>query len=40
VRGRFVRNIGVHGQRMVPAMEGGKPVESTVSIPIKWTLTK
>ena len=31
---------GVHGQRMRPATEGGKPVEKTVSIPIVWKLTK
>jgi protein TonB len=31
---------GVHGQRMLPATEGGKPVEKTVSIPIVWKLTK
>jgi protein TonB len=30
---------GVHGQRMLPATEGGKPVEKTVSIPIVWKLT-
>jgi protein TonB len=30
---------GVHGQRLVPATEGGKPVEKTVSLPIVWKLT-
>jgi protein TonB len=30
---------GVHGQRMRPATEDGKPVEKTVSIPIVWKLT-
>jgi periplasmic protein TonB len=30
---------GVHGQRMMPATEEGKPVEKTVSIPIVWKLT-
>jgi len=30
---------GVHGQRMTPATEEGKPVEKTVSIPIVWKLT-
>jgi len=30
---------GVHGQRMMPATEDGKPVEKTVSIPIVWKLT-
>jgi len=30
---------GVHGQRMMPATEEGKPVEKTVSIPIQWKLT-
>ena len=30
---------GVHGQRMLPATEEGKPVEKTVSIPIVWKLT-
>ncbi len=29
----------VHGQRMMPATENGKPVEKTVSIPISWKLT-
>jgi protein TonB len=29
---------GVRGQRMIPATEGGKPVESTVSVPISWKL--
>lgn len=28
----------VHGQRMLPATEAGKPVEKTVSIPIVWKL--
>jgi protein TonB len=31
---------GVHGQRMRPATEEGKPIEKTVSIPIVWKLTK
>jgi hypothetical protein len=30
---------GVHGQRMLPATEDGKPIEKTVSIPIVWKLT-
>jgi protein TonB len=30
----------VHGQRMLPATEAGKPVEKTVAIPIVWKLTK
>ena len=30
---------GVHGQRMKPATEDGKPIEKTVSIPIVWKLT-
>jgi protein TonB len=30
---------GVHGQRVMPALEDGKPVEKTVSIPIVWKLT-
>ncbi len=30
----------VHGQRMLPATENGKPIEKTVSIPIVWKLTK
>jgi protein TonB len=30
---------GVHGQRMLPATEEGKPVEKTVQIPIVWKLT-
>jgi protein TonB len=30
---------GVHGQRMLPATEDGKPLEKTVSIPIVWKLT-
>jgi protein TonB len=30
----------VHGQRMLPATEEGKPIEKTVSIPIVWKLTK
>jgi protein TonB len=29
----------VHGQRMLPATEEGKPIEKTVSIPIVWKLT-
>jgi protein TonB len=31
---------GVRGQRMLPATEDGKPVESTVSVPILWNLTE
>ncbi len=30
---------GVHGQKVIPATEDGKPVEKTVSIPIVWKLT-
>jgi protein TonB len=30
---------GVHGQRMLPATEEGKPVQKTVTIPIVWKLT-
>ena len=30
---------GVHGQRMIPATEDGKPVEKTVQLPIVWKLT-
>jgi protein TonB len=30
---------GVHGQRMIPATEEGKPVEKTVALPIVWKLT-
>jgi protein TonB len=30
---------GVHGQRVIPATEDGKPVEKTVAIPIQWKLT-
>ena len=30
---------GVHGQRMKPATEDGKPVEKTASMPIVWKLT-
>jgi protein TonB len=30
---------GVHGQRLLPATEEGKPVEKTVTIPIQWKLT-
>jgi periplasmic protein TonB len=29
----------VHGQRMIPATENGKPVEKTVSLPIAWRLS-
>ena len=29
----------VHGQRMLPAPEDGKPVEKTASLPIVWKLT-
>ena len=31
---------GVHGQRMKPATEDGKPVEKTAALPIVWKLTK
>ncbi len=31
---------GVRGQRMLPATEDGKPIESTVSIPITWNLSE
>jgi protein TonB len=31
---------GVRGQRMLPATEDGRPVESTVSIPIVWNLSE
>ncbi len=30
----------VHGQRMIPASEDGKPIEKTASLPIVWKLTK
>jgi periplasmic protein TonB len=30
----------VHGQRMLPATEDGKPVEKTSALPIVWKLTK
>jgi protein TonB len=30
---------GVHGQRLVPATEDGKPVEKTIALPIAWKLT-
>ncbi len=30
---------GVHGQRMIPATEDGKPVDKTVNLPIVWKLT-
>jgi periplasmic protein TonB len=30
----------VHGQRMLPATEDGKPIEKTASLPIVWKLTK
>jgi protein TonB len=30
----------VKGQRMLPATEDGKPIESTVSIPILWNLSQ
>jgi protein TonB len=29
----------VHGLRMLPATEDGKPVEKTVALPIAWKLT-
>jgi len=29
----------VHGQRMIPATEEGRPVEKTVALPIVWKLT-
>jgi protein TonB len=31
---------GVRGQRMLPATEDGRPIESTVSIPIVWNLSQ
>jgi protein TonB len=31
---------GVRGQRMLPATEDGKPIESTISIPIVWNLSE
>ena len=31
---------GVKGQRMKPATEDGKPIETTASLPIVWKLTK
>jgi protein TonB len=31
---------GVKGQRMLPAIEDGKPIESTASIPIHWNLSQ
>ena len=31
---------GVNGQRMRPATEDGKPVETTAALPIVWKLTK
>ena len=31
---------GVRGQRMLPAIENGKPIESTASIPISWHLSE
>lgn len=31
---------GVHGQRMKPATEDGKPIETEASLPIMWKLTK
>jgi protein TonB len=31
---------GVRGQRMLPAVQDGKPIESTVSIPISWNLSE
>jgi protein TonB len=30
---------GVHGQRVIPATEDGKPVEKVTIIPIRWKLT-
>ena len=30
----------VHGQRMLPATEDGKPIEKTASLPIVWKLMK
>ena len=30
----------VHGQRMLPATEDGKPIEKTAALPIVWKLTK
>jgi protein TonB len=32
--------IAVRGQRMLPATEDGKPIESTASIPILWNLSE
>jgi protein TonB len=29
---------GVRGQRMLPAMEDGKPIEKTAAVPIVWKL--
>lgn len=29
----------VHGQRLIPATEDGKPVEKTIALPIRWQLT-
>jgi len=29
----------VHGQRMLPATEDGKPIEKTIALPISWKLT-
>jgi protein TonB len=31
---------GVRGQRMLPATEDGRPIETTVSIPIVWNLSQ
>jgi protein TonB len=31
---------GVRGQRMLPATEDGRPIESAVSIPIVWNLSQ
>jgi protein TonB len=31
---------GVRGQRMLPAIENGRPIESTASIPISWHLSE
>jgi periplasmic protein TonB len=30
----------VRGQRMLPALEDGKPIESSVAVPIVWNLTE
>jgi periplasmic protein TonB len=30
----------VRGQRMLPAFDDGKPIESSVAVPIVWNLTE